>query len=97
MCGLMALELVEDLLKILCNLRCQRDTRHATRLVAGRGTLCRLAGHALFQIATHIVPGDGLPGRHDAGITLLGGLAPHLQVTASAAKKKPGKTVMLFT
>ncbi|WP_184431911.1 hypothetical protein [Xanthomonas arboricola] len=43
---------------------------------AGRGTLCRLAGHALFQIATHVVPGDGLPGRHDAGITLLGGLAP---------------------
>lgn len=24
--------------------------------------------------------------------TLLGGLAPHLQVTAGAAKKKPGKT-----
>ncbi len=43
-------------------------------------------------MATHVVPGDGLPGRHDAGITLLGGLAPQLQVTASAAKKKPGKT-----
>ncbi|UQQ17128.1 hypothetical protein [Xanthomonas arboricola] len=92
----MALELVEDLLKILCNLRCQRDTRHATGLVCGPWDALP-ARHALFQIATHIVPGDGLPGRHDAGITLLGGLAPHLQVTASAAKKKPGKTVMLFT
>ncbi|WP_160318660.1 hypothetical protein [Xanthomonas arboricola] len=42
-------------------------------------------------MATHVVPGDGLPGRHDAGITLLGGLDLHLQVSAGAAKKKPGK------
>lgn len=35
MCGLMALEVVEDPLKILCNLRCQLGTRHATGLVCG--------------------------------------------------------------
>lgn len=92
MCDLMALELVEDPLEILCNLRCQLDTRHATGLVCGPWDALPAAGRALFQIATHVVPGDGLRGRHDAGITLLGGLAPHLQVTAGAAKKKPGKT-----
>lgn len=48
MCGLMALELVEDPLKILCNLRCQRDTRLAIGLVRAVG---RFAGSPAMRFS----------------------------------------------